>query len=244
LPQGARRLRLDPARYRAFVIRRQTPVFVVGGVTLVVCGWIVGSSMNGTSLVTWLVIMVVWLVVVTVRILSLNRRSLRTYELLVGPRTFRRTVAGVPPAELLRPEVTGAFETPIGLWLTCTASPRSLFIVRPVEGYDDLRAMVATWLPGPIESLRGWTGWRRARAEMVRQGERDVVGGTILASDPSLAHELDELRRASDTSWMKYARLAPVQRRRLLRVMIVLWVGAFLLLAGMWLLTSQAPPPP
>jgi hypothetical protein len=172
------------------------------------------------------------LLMVFVLVLSGVGPAARTYELLVGGRAIRRTVAYVPPAEVLRPEISGAFETSDGLWLTCTTPRRSLLVPRAVEGYDEVRAVIAAWQP--IEAVRGWTAWRRTRVEMLHQEPRDVVGGTVLAGDPSLALELEALRHASDRSWAAYPQVSFRQRRRRVRVALLACAGLVLLMLMMW----------
>jgi hypothetical protein len=186
----------------------------------------------------WSVLMTGWFALVTVLVLRRIRRARRSYELLVGERAIRCTVAGVPPSEVLRPEVSGAFETSDGLWVTCATPRRSLVVSRAVEGYEEVRAVVARWQP--IEAVRGWAAWRRTRAELVHQGPRDVVGGTVLAADPSLALELEALRHASDRSWAAYPQVSMRQRRRRVRVMLLAWAGFLLLMLVMRLCMSVA----
>jgi hypothetical protein len=237
LPPGARRLRIDPARFRAFVARWMFRFFAITGGSFVFAEEVfVRFEAPHEPFWPWrdllLGLIFVGIALVMGVFLQAFRRGGRTYELLVGERAIRRTLAGVPPAEVLRSEISGAFETSDGLWLTCTTPRRSLFVWRAVEGYDEVRAVIAAWQP--IEAVRGWTAWRRSRVELLHQEPRDVVGGTLLARDPSLALELEALRHASEWSWAAYPQVSFRQRRRRVRVALLAWAGLVLLLLMMW----------
>jgi hypothetical protein len=136
--------------------------------------------------------------------------QLLTYELLVGTRVVRRTVAGSQPAEVLRPEVTSILETADGLWLSCDVPRRALFVSRAVDGYEDVRAEVGKWRA--IEALGAAGAWRHASTQGPAQASRDAIQGTALGSDPSLGAELELVRGASSTSWENYV-TTPVLRR-------------------------------
>jgi hypothetical protein len=163
---------------------------------LIALAYVAHRIFGGASFATLLGVQLAVLAISTYRTRSLHARGLATFELLVGPRTLHRAVAGAPAAEVLRPEVMRAYDTPLGLWLTCEKPRRSLHIVRAVEGFDALRTRLATWC--------GFAAWRRAMSEIGHLGPRDEVGGTALESDPSLALELEELRRAASTVGTAY----------------------------------------
>jgi hypothetical protein len=161
-----------------------------------------------------------------------------TYDLLVGARVLRRTAASATPAEVLRPEVTSIVETRDGLLVCCEGVRRALFITRTLDGYDDVRAELATWQV--IESLRGWAAWRRGGREARRQGMRGAVIGTCLASDLSLAAELETVRRLSDSSWRTYGAL-----RKRGRALMAIGFGILLvvLVLTIWQVVQPQPSP-
>jgi hypothetical protein len=168
-----------------------------------------------------------------------NRPELLTYDLLLGARVLRRTLATLQPAEVLRPEVTSVFETRDGLLVCCEGPRRALFITRALDGYDDVRATIATWRP--IEPLRGWAAWRRSVREARRQGMRGAVIGTALESDPSLAAELETLRGLSDPAWRSYR--AP-SKGMSVRVTVVLWVVLIVMFLAIWQVLQPGTPNP
>lgn len=239
LPPGVRRYRLDPVRHRAIVRARLLRYYGLLGVIVLV----LASSMRHAVLAPWAVI---WLGVVVLsalfgalRVRRQTQRSFATYELLVGPRALRRTIAFLPPGEVLRPEVSAVFETRWGLWLTCEAPPAALFVTRAVDGYEELRAALsAAW--HPVETPRGWAAWRRAVKASRRQGTRDTVPGTALAADPSLAQELQELRHASSNEWMAYPQRAATRRQRLV-VLLAVWLVLVVMFLAIWQLLSPDP---
>jgi hypothetical protein len=125
LPLGVRRFHLDPLRHReyatAHVLRS---VLVFAGALALVLLLAVAAGLSSAAAVT--VFVVVTALAATPGLRFARRTDspqLLTYELLVGTRVVRRTVAGSQPAEMLRPEVTAIYETSEGLWLTST-TPR------------------------------------------------------------------------------------------------------------------------
>ncbi|MGD0524941.1 MAG: hypothetical protein ABSE49_07350 [Polyangiaceae bacterium] len=237
LPAGASRHRLDAERYRAVVRARMGRLALLGGVMLLVLGYWIYGALPAVSFAVWAGFLVLSLAVLVFRIRRLNRRAFDTYELLVGPRVIRRTIAGVTPAEVLRPEVTGAFETRHGVWLTCEPPRGALFISRAVEGYDALcTTLQERWRP--FESVRGWRAWRLASAASVRQRGSDEASGGTLASDAALAQEVEELRRASSDAWLAFPQVSPQGRRRAARAVLALWVVLILLFLVVWQLLS------
>jgi hypothetical protein len=235
LPPGVRRFRLDPARYREKDHRLLAIIPVVGATIL--CNLAIVAT--GSSLPVY----VIGLALVLRILFGRDRRPpspahLATYELFVGPRVLRRTEASKPPAEVLRPEVSAIVETRDGLHVSCDAPPRSLFLSRALDGYEDVRAELGAWRA--IEPLRGWAAWRRASDES-HEGPRDAISGTSLASDPSLAHELELVRSASSMDW----RIAPEERPpRSARRMLVAWVVLLVLFVAVWQLLQPAERPP
>jgi len=225
LPEGVRRVRLDPVRYRAFVRARLVRSYVLLGVAVVAVVYVMRDAFSGGTFAVWLGIVAAGIALGVVRVRRLNARAFETYELLVGPRAIRRVVAGVPPAEVLRPEVTGAFETRWGVWLTCTTPRCALYVARAVDGYDELRAALAAW--APIEVLGGGRAWWRSRRASVRQAPRDPVHGTALAADPTLGPELELLRHASSTAWMAFPQVSPLRRRRIVLAIMAMWILIF-----------------
>jgi len=230
LPSSVRRFPLDPTAYRAAVRGRLLRFLGIFAAIIAVVGFALRGSLVGGALWIWLAVVTFSLGAATIRVQRIHRRSFATYDLLVGPRAVRRTVGGFPPAEVLRPEVTAVYETRWGMWLWCDAPPRALFLSRAIAAYEELRATLDGWQR--IETLRGWTAWRRATTGAARQGPRDVVAGTSLAADVSLAHELEELRRASSTAWMAHPQLAP--RARPLRRLLILWALLIVLFFAIW----------
>ena len=235
LPHGVRRYRLDPVRHRSIVRSRVIRFYGL----LAVLVLLVASAMRHVVLEPWVVI---WLGIVVVsvlfgalRIRRLTASTFATYELLVGPRAIRRTIAFLPPCEVLRPEVTAAFETRWGLWLTCETPPAALFVTRAVAEYDELRAALGAEWHG-VERVRGWTAWRRAAKASGRQRTRDAVAGTALTADASLAQELQELRHASSTEWTAYPQRATGRRRLVL--LLAVWVLLVVMLLAIWQLLS------
>lgn len=240
LPPEVLRVRFDPELHRKTVRARLARFLVtfVSVILLVDFGLFRPLDLAGSW--TWLVVVATGLVIVTIRVQRMARRSLATYELLVGPRVMRRTLAGFAPSEVLRPEVSRAFETRWGIWLVCDAPAHAFFVACAVAGYDELRATLGTWTT--IETLRGWTAWRRASAVQARQGTRDTVPGTALASDVTLANELEEVRRASSTAWMAHPQLPKAAPR--LRRLLILWALLIVFFLAIWQFLAPAPRPP
>jgi hypothetical protein len=246
LPPGVRRFRLDPARHRSRATRR---LLRLGATLAVVFGGMFvleGGPANGSTLVTMipiLLIAVASIVLVGVlRLRGMMSSELLTYEVLLGARVLRRSIARTLPAEILRPEVTAMFETGDGLWVCCDAPRRALFVVSAVDGYDDIRRELATWRP--IEPLSGWAAYRRATGWTSHQAPRDAIAGTALASDPSLATELEHVRSASSAAWRNYPAGPPL--RRFAYGAIALWVLLIVMFLAIWqvLTPSERPRQP
>jgi hypothetical protein len=172
-------------------------VGLVGGAPGVVIGaHFSGANGVGLAAIYAGTMLFVGLVVVW-RLATLGKQLapvLDRYELLMSDRVLRRFGIG-PVAEVLSAEVTEIFETPLGLWISCATPHRSLFVIRALDGYADVRDAVSRW--APIRSLGWWPAFRHARREMVHQGPRDAVLGTALATDESLGRELEAVRAAS-----------------------------------------------
>jgi len=232
LPPGVRRFGLDPAAYRVLLqsrVRRRGPIIVVI-VTVII-------AINGLSglpaLVTGGVLVVGCILGLGIAWFGVSRvgtAQLSTFEVLASERVVRRILKGTLPAEVLRPEVSRIVETKWGLWLLCASPRRSLALVRAISGYSELREHLALWRP--IEELRGWSATRLSYAERGRQGPRDVLSGTALADDATLATELGMVRAVSADRGAGYG--APtLVRHRLLR-MLILWVLVIVLFFALW----------
>lgn len=235
LPAGVRRFTLDPVKLRALVVRRVVVTYGVIGLGAV------GASvaMNG---VVGLFAGVGIAVAVVVSLLLGQRRSVKlqqaTYELLLGPHAMRRTLGGFLPAEILRDEVTGIYETHLGLWIMCAAAARSLFVVKAVEGFAEVRAELATW--HPIEAHGGLQAWRTGRLGAKRQGARTDAAAGAAPIDAAVAAELVGLRAASSTAWQAYPTRASVPRGKLV---LVLWGLLIVVFFVIWEVLQPAPRP-
>jgi len=212
LPLGVRRFHLDPLRHREYAsarVLRSVLVFALA-LALVLVPAVVAGLPLGASMALFVGATACAATPGLLFARRTNSPQLLTYELLVGTRVARRTVAGSQPAEMLRPEVTAIFETSDGLWLASTTPRRALFVSRAVDGYADVRAEFASWRV--IEPLGGARAWRHATRDGAAQGPRDAIQGTALGSDPSLGAELELVRGASSTHWEQYV-ATPVLRR-------------------------------
>ena len=150
--------------------------------------------------------------------------ALARYELLVSERVLRRSAGVGPVAEVLRAEVSEIVETNLGLWISCAQPRRSLFVVSALDGYADVRQALSAW--APIATLRGWKAGQYARRETRYQGPRDAVLGTALATDPTLAAELEAVRGASfDGHASPGAPVVASRAGRALAVWVLLIVG-------------------
>jgi hypothetical protein len=213
LPLGVRRFRLDPLRHREFATAHVLRPVLVFALVVVIClapAVIARSLAFGAALSLFFVATACAALPGLLFARRTDSPQLLTYELLVGTRVVRRTVAGSQPAEVLRPEVKSIVETGDGLWLSCDVPRRSLFVSRAVDGYDDVRAELGKWKA--IESLGAAAAWRHASTHGPAQASRDAIEGTALGSDPSLGAELELVRGASSTTWENYV-TSPVFRR-------------------------------
>jgi len=237
LPPGVRRYALDPVRHRAIVRGRLLRVFGALGLVVVLVGYPLSRTVPVESFGLWLLVVVCVMAILAFRTRGLTRRAFATYDLLVGPRTIRRTVAGMQPAEILRPEVSRAVETRWGLWLLCDSPRCALYVSGSLAEYEPLRATLGEW--ARIERVGGWTAWLRERSSVWRQGPRDVVAGTALGADESLAQELETLRRASSTAWMAHPQIRRPgwNARRLL----LLWGLLIVFFFAMWQFLQPSP---
>ena len=233
LPSGMRRFRLDPpgyARLRAKTALRSLSVSlpVLGAVAVGNAALGVWSAEPGACLFG-----VLFAGILYAAVRRASGPELVTYELLIGPRVLRRTLPNTQPAEVLRPEVTSIVETNEGLFVCCARPSRALFVTRALDGYDDVRAELATWTA--IEPLRGWAAWRRGWRETQRQGARHAVAGTALADDASLREELETVRNIGDAGWRKYSAVpAHPWGPRGVRRMLALWVLLILMFLVIW----------
>jgi hypothetical protein len=238
LPPGFRRFRLDPVLFGPLVtrgiLRTLMPMSVIAVGFVLIFNMAIGQSPSSTAAQIGALALVCALILVRRR--SITAKALRAYELLMGPRVLRRVGSQLGPAEILRPEVTQIVETSDGLWLSSQVPVRSLFVARAIDGYADVRAELAAW--HPIESARGWAAWRMASRAAERQGHRDAVLGTALASDSSLRDELEIARAASSVAYLEEY-VAP--KRRLVR-WSVLWGILILMFGAIWVFLSHPPP--
>jgi hypothetical protein len=175
-----------------------------------------------------LLLLVLFCVALSLRV---ARRAVASHdlELLLSDRVLYRNVRGVV-AELLRPEVTEIVQTRGGIWVTSSTPRRSLFVSRAFDGFSDVKEALRAWKP-PRE-LRGFAAFRYAWGAVRREGPRDAVLGTALATDASLVAELESVRAASVTA---RAHPVPVGRRgsRGARV-LALWVLLVIFFLAIW----------
>jgi hypothetical protein len=113
-------------------------------------------------------------------------------------------------AEILRPEVTEIVRMPFGLLLLSATPNRSLFVSRAFDGFADVSEALKGWKP--MREMRGMAAWGYATRAARREGPRDAVLGTALATDASLVAELDSVRAASLAARANSAP-APIKRR-------------------------------
>ncbi|HEY6462392.1 MAG TPA: hypothetical protein VIY73_19625 [Polyangiaceae bacterium] len=236
LPPGVRRFTVDPKWHRALVRRQIARVVVVFAGAIALELWTISHPVFAPALFVYLGVLVVVVAAFLARAVSRDAKRVATYELLVGDRAMRRTVGGFPAAEVLAPEVQGAYEWSRGIWLACDAPVPGFFIARSLAAYDEVRALVASrW--HPIERVSAWRGWRILSGGGLRQGTRDAVAGTALERDPSLGHELESLRLASSTAWMAHPQLQLATRRRVRRV-VLLWAALIVMFLLVWQVLS------
>jgi hypothetical protein len=204
LPEGVRRFKLDPARLRvvarSVILRRTLPLF--GVIFFIVVGAVLAWSGPSVTVLPSVGVMLAVVVVQVVRQARVPKEHVATYELLLGERMMRRTLAKTLPAEVLRQEVTAIYETRFGLWVMCAAPLRALFVIAAVERFDVVRAELATW--HPIEARGGLQAWRVERAVARQQGERRDPAAGAPSIDPTLAAELANLRAASSDAWKAF----------------------------------------
>jgi hypothetical protein len=236
LPPGVRRYRLNAVGYARLLRLAAIRSFVVMALTyLIVISLFEWNGMMDEPLVAVPNLVVVPLVFLGVYgyVRRMRRALFAAFEILVSERVIRRVAPHVGAAEALRPEVTSIFETNTGLTLVSREAKSALFVSRALDGYEQIRGLVAEWAPiEPAGGLAGW--WRAARAssrQRVRDA-RDTRRGTVLERDPSLAAELDLVRSASNEAWKNYSNV---------RVWIrILWflvaLSILVLLAGQALL--------
>jgi hypothetical protein len=230
LPAGVRRYRLDSVRSAALVRRRLlwAAFGFLLGMTPLIPGIVAQSDSRLFNSLT-AIVMGGAAAATLVRLRYVAKRMLPAFELLIGSRVVRRVGADFPPAEVLRPEVTAVVESGAGLWLCSDRPVRALLVPKSLEGYDGLRAELATW--APLQSVRGWAAFWRASKLLPQHGLRDQVAGTALESDVSLAHELDAVRQTSSEAWTGFPQRS--LGRRLL-VVLVVWLALIVLFVAIW----------
>ena len=246
LPPGVRRFRLDPDLYRVTsrTARAARGLAVMLPIMLLVWVPLVGRSLeNVWTMLPGVLVMVVWVGALMLNAGRANAPALVSFELLMGPRVLRRTVAASLARRGATPEVTSIVETSDGLFVCCEKVRRSIFIGRTLSGYEDVKTALREW--GAIEPLRGWAAWRRTTAENRRQGTRDAVGGSVLASDASLASELETMRSISSAAWRSFPAgpsggfmgFRP-------RMTIILWVALIVMFLAIWQILQPGPAQP
>lgn len=247
LPPGMRRFKLAREPYLALVrrlfIRRQ--LIVVAILLLFVLGLL--ASMGQLFLVPAtmaLGVMIALVVVSWLRMRGAAERQLAMFEVVASPRIVRRVMPLLGVAEMLRPEVTRIVETPRALSLVSTSPRRTVSVARVIEGYDELRAQLATW--GTIETLRGWPAFAFAWGQLRHARPRDRIEGA-LASDATLLDELTAVRTVSGDQGGGYG--ATLKPRRLLLLFLGLWILLVVMFLALWTFLSDErpatrPPPP
>jgi hypothetical protein len=241
LPPGMQRFRLDPAGYRSAATRHfLRQCVLVAAIALPMLGgaaFVNASNVQGFAYVTG-VAAVILLAAAARKLLTIGNAIapvLARYELLVSERVLRRSTGFGPVAEVLRAEVSEIVETNVGLWVSCAQPRRSLFVVHALDGYADVRQALSAW--APIQPLRGWKARQYARRETRYQGPRDAVIGTALASDTSLAAELEAVRAASFDGHALPG--APVVASRPGRA-LALWVLLIVAFLALWQVLQPA----
>jgi hypothetical protein len=240
--QEIRKFRLDPVLYRP-VARRHVLWFALKIALPFGGGWCALYAFSEHSVATFAPLVVVALPFLA--LFSLDRSvatAIASYELLLSARVLRRASQTSAGAEVLRPEVTRIVETPRGLWVTSERPRRTVFVVRAIDGYADVREKLMTW--GPIETLAGFAAWRFQRSHAGYEGLRDGRTGTVLASDATLVEELTRVREASRDRAVGFAQpvKSPVNARRTL----ILWAVLIVMFLAIWqfLSPSRAKPAP
>jgi len=243
LPEGMRRFRLAPGPYRALVRRiviRRDVIIALLYVLLLGMLWLLGLEIEYAGVI----VVAVWLgsfILTWLRTRAAVERQLAMFEIIMSPRVLRRAMVGLPPAEVLRPEVTRIVETPRALCLVSTSPRRTMTVVRAVDRYDLVRSQVATW--GHIETLRGWPAFAFAWGQLRHMRARDRMEGA-LANDPTLVDELTAVRTVARDAGGGYGKVVTI-RRRLVR-MLVLWLLLMGVFVALWelLQPKELPRPP
>lgn len=75
-----------------------------------------------------------------------GRAAWDSYRLTVGPNVLRRIIVNLPPAEIVRTEVTRIIESPTdGLSVTTADRHRFVFVPRQLVGFAEVRAQLSEW---------------------------------------------------------------------------------------------------
>jgi hypothetical protein len=244
LPEGIERYGVDPALYRQH-IERALRARVVRGILIGIAYFaflVSGVSFPLASLYVavpiWSIVLGASYLIARARVRRLEPRVLQGYELLVSPRTLRRTAYGVAPAEVLAPEVTSIVEIPEGLSIVSTHPRQRLFVTRSIEGFAEVRDHLRSW--APLEIRRGVRAYVRRLSHWSGEKTRQTLDGA-LPLDPTLLGELTAVRALA----MPFDPRS-VRARRSMRVVLALWVLVVLVLVIWQLLsmTRDARPPP
>jgi hypothetical protein len=228
------RFRLAREPYLALVRRlfvRQRVITVVAVYALVLgmlslAGLPIAMPVGLSTVVLVVLIAISWL-----RLRAMADRQLAMFEVVVSPRVVRRAMPLLGVAEVLRPEVTRIVETRRALSLVSATPRRTVSIVRVVEGYDELRAQLATW--GHVETLRGWSAFAFAWGQLRHARPRDRIEGA-LAQDATLLDELTAVRAVSGDPGGGYGQVFKL--RRVLLAVLGLWVLLILMWLALWTL--------
>jgi hypothetical protein len=81
-----------------------------------------------------------------------------SFHLTLSPNVIRRVMANLPPAEILRTEVTQIFQAAgVGLTVKTADRHRFLFVPEQVVGFDEVSRTLATWRafepPKPLQNV-------------------------------------------------------------------------------------------
>lgn len=148
------------------------------------------------------------------------RRRWASFELVVSENVLRRTIAGAPPVEILRPDVVAILERPNdGLILVTTDRKRSIVLPLQLLGYAELRDRLVQWRP----------------IERTKRGGIGYMFGSSTASKSlpeAFSTELGEVRAAST----KAATLASLRRRpTFAKLAVGGWSLLILMFALIWI---------
>ncbi len=237
LPEGIRRFALARDEFEALVhkalLRRLAWMLPFLAAYVALVAWSAGMTLDTlvVSVPVWGATLVAMVFFTRARLRRAIPPALAGYELLVSPRAMRRTARGVPPAEILAPEVTSLVEVPEGL--SIAAGEQRLFVSRAVDGYAQVRDHVRAWRD--VETAAGFAAWRRKLRHTRRERVCDPAHNPSLARDASMAGELDAVRALAMPPDP-----ASVRANRWRRV-VVWWLVLVVAFLVIWQLLTPAP---